>query len=663
MSEDSVRTTQESECLSTEAAQASRHVERVRHEFENNWRQDDIFLEKFFPVCPSWKPYIEVTQKRAYRASASRWKDIPKSPNIASKLYTPLRMLMNDILLAEEESRQRPSSPKKASGLKAAPRKPPYLHDDSWSTKHVRRILATHSQRKRVQNSADSPVSPTLFLAGAGCQILAVSWTTIKAATVSGISPIEIILDSDDFPAARDRLATNMTLMMADQTHRRFAYGLIMTETTCTVYMFDHSGAVASQPFNYHQHPTQFCAVLFGLGSDQGDRIGFDKNFVVDHQHGPLLRTRVDSGNGLPNEVYYSLDDTLFHSPSLVGRGTICWLAVKLEDPHSLFVIKDAWIPRAELSGGESEGSLLRHAESKGIEKGIAQLEHFEEVTRSNDPSDLDTILRNRQVDTPAAEDLKLDRVHTCIVLRTYGKRLELFETRQELLFAFRDAVLAHRELHEVAGILHRDISMGNILINSGGTEGNRGILIDFDHAIRVGDTSLHSTKRKIGTWRFMSRNILEGKNPHTYIDDLESFYFVLCWILMVYSGPDKPKPKTVLPRQAAWWDDEDACAMKGGHLASRVFLLPLDTWFGPSFRALAINLCDFFRLRSLGLTKFVSARKDYDEYLGYIDQCIKAEGWGGNEHLSSPSDRPDGALLPSHHTGNETETQPVPTS
>jgi serine/threonine protein kinase len=49
-----------------------------------------------------------------------------------------------------------------------------------------------------------------------------------------------------------------------------------------------------------------------------------------------------------------------------------------------------------------------------------------------------------------------------------------------------------------VAGILHRDISIGNILLNPGGADGNRGILIDFDHAIRVGDTSPYSTKASI---------------------------------------------------------------------------------------------------------------------------------------------------------------------
>ena len=57
---------------------------------------------------------------------------------------------------------------------------------------------------------------------------------------------------------------------------------------------------------------------------------------------------------------------------------------------------------------------------------------------------------------------------------------------------------VAHRNLHDVAGILHRDISIRNILINSEGVEGNRGILIDFDHSIRIGDTSPYSTKNKI---------------------------------------------------------------------------------------------------------------------------------------------------------------------
>ncbi|KAF8522538.1 hypothetical protein JB92DRAFT_2887784 [Gautieria morchelliformis] len=101
---------------------------------------------------------------------------------------------------------------------------------------------------------------------------------------MSGIYPIQVILDSDDLLSARGRLAANLTHMMSVQTRRNFAYGLIMTESTCSVCMFDHSGAVASQPFNYHLCPAQICAVLFGLGSDQGELLGIDRSILADER-------------------------------------------------------------------------------------------------------------------------------------------------------------------------------------------------------------------------------------------------------------------------------------------------------------------------------------------------------------------------------------------
>ncbi|KAF8522849.1 hypothetical protein JB92DRAFT_3110422 [Gautieria morchelliformis] len=517
----------ESEPLSPDAVEAARYVEQVQHEFGDSWRLDNKFLEKFFPVCPAWKPDIDATQKRHYNARTSRWKRIPKIPKAASKLYTPLRMLMNDILLAEEQYRRRPSASDKALAQKPAQRTSAYLHKHLWDKIHVRCVLATHTKKKKLQSSrtwhGHSPVSPILFLAGAGAKVLGVRWTFIKPIARAGISPIEIILGSEDSLVGRDRLAASMTQVMSNQTHRRFAYGLIVTETTCTVYMFDHSGAVTSPPFDYHEHPAQFCAVIFGLGSDRGERVGFDQSMFPGKKDF-LVRTLVNPGEKSPKEVQYVIREGLFRFSSLVGRGTNVLRTLKLDDlnstsvvkdatiPHgelpgresegsdinSTFVVKDAWIPRGDLPGRESEGSLLRHAQAKGVVNGIPQLEHFEEIRRSDDPNDLDTILRNRQIDQPTAEDLKLERVHTRIVLKPFAETIDHFETRKDLLLAFLDAVLAHRQLHDVAGILHRDISIGNILINPAGAEGNRGILIDFDHAIRVGDTSPYSTKGRL---------------------------------------------------------------------------------------------------------------------------------------------------------------------
>ena len=89
-----------------------------------------------------------------------------------------------------------------------------------------------------------------------------------------------------------------------------------------------------------------------------------------------------------------------------------------------------------------------------------------------------------------------------------------MYSNQRELLFAYHDALQgasrgkcmyshgqiysAHRRLYPDAGILHRDVQPGNILLYPDGEEGNWNILIDYDHAIRIADTSSYSTKKKI---------------------------------------------------------------------------------------------------------------------------------------------------------------------
>jgi Fungal protein kinase len=156
------------------------------------------------------------------------------------------------------------------------------------------------------------------------------------------------------------------------------------------------------------------------------------------------VRTLVGSGEGTTKPVCYVLDrdGALFRFTTLIGRGTVCWSSSKEGYPGSRLVIKEAWIPWEELPGRESEGSLLRHAQAQGVVSSVVQIEHFEEVRLSDKPSDLDTVLRNRQVNTPTVDNLKLERIHTRIVLKTYGNPLNMFDTRKELLLAFHDAVL-----------------------------------------------------------------------------------------------------------------------------------------------------------------------------------------------------------------------------
>ena len=171
---------------------------------------------------------------------------------------------------------------------------------------------------------------------------------------------------------------------------------------------------------------------------------------------------------------------------------------------------------------------------------------------------------------------------------------------------------LAHRRLYSVAGILHRDIKPGNIMIYPDGEEGNRGVLIDYDHAIRIADTSPYSTKRKIvreslrrdcfpfiylrytpqqGTYLFMSWKALEGNEPHTCLDDLESFYYVMVYLVRLHAE----KRKDVLPFPLSEWARPSASGSKHGFFLSR-FDYAIDPRLGKPFKTLVEGLHTVFR-------------------------------------------------------------------
>ncbi|KAF9257408.1 hypothetical protein L218DRAFT_841328, partial [Marasmius fiardii PR-910] len=65
---------------------------------------------------------------------------------------------------------------------------------------------------------------------------------------------------------------------------------------------------------------------------------------------------------------------------------------------------------------------------------------------------------------------------HYFIVMKEVGRPLTKFELQKEFIGAMRDALEAHQKAYEIAHILHRDISVGNVLIFRRG-----GLLIDWE--------------------------------------------------------------------------------------------------------------------------------------------------------------------------------------
>ncbi|KAF9222731.1 hypothetical protein BS17DRAFT_657766, partial [Gyrodon lividus] len=118
---------------------------------------------------------------------------------------------------------------------------------------------------------------------------------------------------------------------------------------------------------------------------------------------------------------------------------------------------------------------------------------------------------------------------HYRLVLDLVGNKLTEFTSR-ELVQAVRDALVAHQRAFEL-GILHRDISAGNIVIVFG-----RGILIDWDLAKEVSQLGPRQTTRT-GTWQFMSTKLVEDRTAsHGIADNMESALYVVLWTALMFS-------------------------------------------------------------------------------------------------------------------------------
>ncbi|KAI9067735.1 hypothetical protein FKP32DRAFT_1672828 [Trametes sanguinea] len=162
-----------------------------------------------------------------------------------------------------------------------------------------------------------------------------------------------------------------------------------------------------------------------------------------------------------------------------------------------------------------------------------------------------------------------LERSHMRIVIDEVGRPLTEFKSTRELVTALRDAVIGHQQAWLRAGILHRDVSVGNILIvDEPGEEAPSicGFLHDFDYSSMTPQTSKspgatstggepssanspkHSEaatedptdnngrKERTGTYYFMAFGLLSTHIKRVIHDahhDLESIYWILIWVVL----------------------------------------------------------------------------------------------------------------------------------
>lgn len=204
-------------------------------------------------------------------------------------------------------------------------------------------------------------------------------------------------------------------------------YSLRITEQDVVLYLFDHGGVLYSSSINIHDNPIDFIRLILGVISPDDTLIGFDKNvFWKGHQR------FIQTTNADRNRICYPLThpEPIYKHKSVKGISTICW---KATDPASgmELVVKDMWAP----DNGNMEIQLLEV--SQGL-LGVGQIVSYEVGPRISARRILDTDdikPSNRQ------KPKFSDQIFTRITLQDGGRPITEFESPEEVLYAFRDAI------------------------------------------------------------------------------------------------------------------------------------------------------------------------------------------------------------------------------
>ncbi|KAJ2906934.1 hypothetical protein MKZ38_009797 [Zalerion maritima] len=382
--------------------------------------------------------------------------------------------------------------------------------------------------------------------------------------------------------------------VLAAQDTRRYVLGFTLCGTLMRVWEFDRVGGIGSERFDINQDGLRFVTIILGFLWMNEEELGFDPTIMTAKGERFIEIERDGSKERL------IIDKVMQRARCIAGRATTCWKAYRQGHPQAPLVIKDSW----QYLEREEEGELLRGVTGKGVVNmaryyyhETVQIHGTDDDIRSNVRGGLDTtratnyrpersmpppgmlasetsrkgrssstVGKKRSSSqtgaplppskrscsaslTKAGSGAMPNRVHRRIVLRDYGRPIYKASSRSALLAALEGCIEGHESLRK-AGILHRDISINNLMINEDDENPSWfSFLIDLDLAINERRDGVSGAQGKTGTRAFMAIGALLGEQ-HSFMHDLESFFWVLFWICIHFNGPDNNR---IIPEFDQW--------------------------------------------------------------------------------------------------------------
>ncbi|KAF9551896.1 hypothetical protein CPC08DRAFT_823128 [Agrocybe pediades] len=372
--------------------------------------------------------------------------------------------------------------------------------------------------------------------------------------------------DAVERKESRGQLAT-YARMVLNRQHLTHFFMVFIGHPFARLIRFDRDGAVVSSSFNYLQQGQLLCEFLWRLSNINEEMRGLDPSATLaTTEEATLAKEKLAKWkpkDGIEQPVYKltipeaedeSQDKKAEQGPErisqlptpasrtmkvlvwapleepqcVVGRAT---RALPAYDPSSeqVVFVKDAW--RYTDEGMTKETEIIQNINNNGVTDGVPvllcgdDLEGVYQTTVTIEYAKRPWNIGGRPEASP--------KKHIRFATDKVGRPLTDFESSKEFLQAVNDAFKAHKSVYAKCKILHRDVSIHNILI----TEDGRGFLNDWDQARTVEDIQSGPRRsRRSATWLYMSVPLLQRPSKfHTLQDDIESFFWVILDVVIRY--------------------------------------------------------------------------------------------------------------------------------
>ncbi|TFY69116.1 hypothetical protein EVG20_g3296 [Dentipellis fragilis] len=338
---------------------------------------------------------------------------------------------------------------------------------------------------------------------------------------------------------ARGQLISYASAHMSLQ-FRCFCFSVcLIDQKDARLIRWDRSGAIVSERFDMTKDGNALVEFLWRFNhlsyaqrghdpsvtvASSAEKALAEKHAMMGDIHKVLVVNDVDKA-----KRYFLISAPTEYKLVVTGRASFGDIALDMETETQVW-LKDSW--RIDLDEMEKECDIYRKLRANNV-RNIAELVCGGDVVGGAGQK---TVTQDyADASWRHGEVALLPHRHYRLALKTIGHPLKTFGSTKELVQVVYDALIAHWDAFSLAGILHRDISGGNILIVKDGGA-TRGILIDWDLSKETDALEKARRKWRTGTWRFISAAILKKKDKvHKYWDDLESFDHVITYHILRY--------------------------------------------------------------------------------------------------------------------------------